>query len=431
MIDLLKKPLVACLISMVAIAASTGYLFIFQDSSTGNRTTGRGTVSLINHAVLGEWTWLADIDYELIFFEDGRGSWIGVADTFEWVPITDHEVNLYVNGVRWWQATLNDDAGILMVSSLMADGVEYQYMRFEDGVGLTNDQLSEEIRVQMARLADGYGGDITIVSSPTSAIAPDLSTFIDTPSIIYNTLGSENGMMDTYMVVEGVLGEWSVNQGFNMVLLSNDEGEIQMFFHEPLVERRLSDYQRMLTEGTMVRMYYQYSGFSGVLDQAAGIAIGFVILEEEVDRSHSIASTRGDVEALDLGDTFTLDGLEITIEDDMRFTSVTRAGSSRYGETVVYFPISVTNVSNRVTNLSTMNHLVYSPDGEQGPCICSDFPDSNIFRIQTIQPGETVQSWLHLLYTTDGEYVIEFGSDIRARRDPGEVEFRFILNIEQ
>jgi len=37
MIDVLKKPLVACLISFIAVAASTGYLFVFQDSSARER----------------------------------------------------------------------------------------------------------------------------------------------------------------------------------------------------------------------------------------------------------------------------------------------------------------------------------------------------------------------------------------------------------
>ena len=196
--DVLKKPLVACLISILLIGLSTGYMFLFES---------------------------------------------------EEVNVQNEPTDEFVD---------TEDEGIF---------------------GDLQEGIVEEIRTQIAEKVANYDGDIIIVSNANAAVAPNLSTFIPTPTIIYNTLGSENGFMGTYMVVEGEVIEWITFENLTQLILSNADGEIQLLIGEPLVNNPLSFYQRTLSVGTNVRIYFYYSGFSLVFERAAGIAIGFVVLE--------------------------------------------------------------------------------------------------------------------------------------------------------
>jgi len=164
------------------------------------------------------------------------------------------------------------------------------------------EDVVEEMRKSFARLAQEYDGDVTIVSNAISAIAPSLNSFIPTPVIIYNTLGSENGFINTYMVVEGEVKEWTVIEGFTQMILSNEDGEIHINHVEPLVDNSLSAYQAMLPDGTNVRVYFQYSGFSLLFDRAAGIIIGFVILDEADSATDVEAETETEEDSDDSDD---------------------------------------------------------------------------------------------------------------------------------
>ena len=146
-----------------------------------------------------------------------------------------------------------------------------------------------EIRAQIAEKVANYDGDIVIVSNPHAAVAPSLSEFIPIPDVIYNTLGSENGFMDTYMFVEGEIVEWFTYQDFTHLILSNEDGEIQLAILEPLVDNSLSEYQGMLPVGSNGRIYFNYSGFSVNFDRAGGIVIGFVILDEGAISNESLS----------------------------------------------------------------------------------------------------------------------------------------------
>jgi len=231
------------------------------------------------------------------------------------------------------------------------------------------------------------------------------------------------------MIVEGEVIEWFTFENLTQLILSNADGEIQLLIGEPLVNNPLSFYQGALPVGTYVRIYYNYSGFSQVFDRAAGIVIGFVVLETLSETATAEIEQPQDVQYMTLGESFIFDDLEITIENDMRFATARRARSSRDGDTAVYFPIRVTNIGNRQHTLSTLNTSYFDPSGERGVCSCAYFPNTSILRERDIAPGETRESFIHLLLTEDGEYTLEFGQNIASRSNPGEIEFRFVFDV--
>jgi len=435
--NILKKPVVACLISLLLIGLSTGYMFLFQPEEANAQdepVVNREESYFQGHSFLGVWIWENAEGHEIEFLEDGTGMWVGMADHFAWQATNDREAYLYVNDVQRWSASIENDE--LILSSLVAPVTYHFHPLIEDGLqgeagifGDLQEGIVEEIRTQIAEKAANYDGDIIIVSNANAAVAPSLSTFIPTPTIIYNTLGSENGFMGTYMVVEGEVIEWLTFENLTQLILSNADGEIQLLIGEPLVNNPLSFYQGALPVGTNVRIYFNYSGFSLVFDRAAGIAIGFVVLEGLSETASVETEQSQGVQYLALGETFIFDDLEITIEDDMRFAEARRARSSRDGDTAVYFPIRVTNIGNRRHILSTLNTNYFDPSGERGVCSCAYFPDTSILRERDIEPGETRDAFIHLLLTEDGEYTLEFGQSISSRTNPGEIEFRFVFDV--
>ena len=292
----LKKPIVAVLFAAFTVGASTGFMvFTFDDEAFDDPSAyAPGELPAYahaNHTLIGDWFSMVDIDDEITFDEDGTGTWMSVVDHFEWHPLSAEEAYLYVNGMRWWHVTVLSGEGMIYIDNLQAEAASYQYMRLQgsalatdddddDSARVTNDEIAGQIQLEIARLEEGYDDEIAIVSSIAIVAAPAIETFIPTPEVIYDTLGSENGMMQTYMYVEGVITGWSSELGFELMHLENDAGVILIGLNGPLANHTLRQYQAILAEGEHVRVYYLYLGFSDVTQTAIGEMIGYRFLAE-------------------------------------------------------------------------------------------------------------------------------------------------------
>ena len=156
-------------------------------------------------------------------------------------------------------------------------GIGFSQILEEDGV--TQGEIASVVRDLMQNLAENYEGEVTIISTPSIVNAPNLDEFIPAPTTIYTTLGSENGFGGTFMFARGQIEEWATNSGQTTFTISNEDGKLFFGIGEPLMERALSEYRELLPVGTNVRVYFEYLGFSGVLDLGGGTAIGFSIIE--------------------------------------------------------------------------------------------------------------------------------------------------------
>jgi len=386
--NILRKPVVAWLIAVVMVGASTSYLVVSAPQVRTQRATNEdrmadedrpveienverltgyvGEYKGVTFAVLNQLHPVVSDDEEFLWLYGSAGdnSSLIMLQVFDDLPSVANENALYeifegmesVDGVsQFAEAEMRPDLDFLnlgrtfeqVVNERTHIGVSYLFVLDEERIlgvsyihyegqhtdlredfefalehiwldvdpyeiavnfsGMLQDQevsdgffgdlqegVVEEIREGIARLAAEYDGDIVIVSNANAAMAPSLSSFIPTPTVIYDTLGSENGFMDTYMVVEGEVTEWFTHENFTHLILTNEEGEIQMAVLEPLVDNPLSTYRSMLPEGTDVRIYYNYSGFSLVLERAAGVLIGFVILDDDDSDSAGESETEED-----------------------------------------------------------------------------------------------------------------------------------------
>lgn len=124
----------------------------------------------------------------------------------------------------------------------------------------------------------------------------------------------------------------------------------------------------------------------------------------------------------ELGETFEFDGLEITISEDIRFGRIRDNWSSHDGEYYFYLPITVTNISDESHGLMSFLFTFFGPNGNEIPDISFYFLDESVTREGSMQPGATLEGYIHSLHTGDGEYIIEF--------DNFEVTLQVIFELE-
>ena len=111
--------------------------------------------------------------------------------------------------------------------------------------------------------------------------------------------------------------------------------------------------------------------------------------------------------ALALGATFELDDFIIALGDTIGWTTVDRDWSDFYGRDVFYLPITLTNLSAETRAAHSLFVRAFGPNGLELDRIGWDF-QNDLFSAGHMRPGAILESYMHILYEGEGEYVLEF-----------------------
>jgi hypothetical protein len=109
-----------------------------------------------------------------------------------------------------------------------------------------------------------------------------------------------------------------------------------------------------------------------------------------------------------LGETMDIDGMEITILDDISWGRINAGHSEHYGEYYFYFPIIVTNNSGESSRFPIWRVITFDPNGQELDDIHWDTNEYNISRVGNIPDCATQESYIQFLFTGNGQYTIEF-----------------------
>lgn len=110
---------------------------------------------------------------------------------------------------------------------------------------------------------------------------------------------------------------------------------------------------------------------------------------------------------LTFGSTLTFDDLEITIGDSIKWVKLDNQFSDHDGADVAELPITVKNLSDETHGLNMFFYSFYGPDGTKLDTVFSYF-ENDAFSAGDMRSGATQQTFFHILYTSDGDYYIEF-----------------------
>ena len=117
-----------------------------------------------------------------------------------------------------------------------------------------------------------------------------------------------------------------------------------------------------------------------------------------------------------LGDTFEFGGssglVELTFGTDITFTTIENQFSDLNGEYVIVLPVTMTNIDDETGSLNMFDISLFGSNGVSLDSVDLYFMDDNILWGSDLRSGATLDSYLHILYDGDGEYVIEFAAGL-------------------
>jgi len=108
-----------------------------------------------------------------------------------------------------------------------------------------------------------------------------------------------------------------------------------------------------------------------------------------------------------LGDTVVVEGIEITFGDSISWGRINRTSNANHGRTYFYIPVTMYNASSRAQNFP-FGFDMFGPDGLSLDNIRHAVNGNDIRDAGNILPGAQITANLHILYTEDGEYIIQY-----------------------
>lgn len=122
--------------------------------------------------------------------------------------------------------------------------------------------------------------------------------------------------------------------------------------------------------------------------------------EEEEDTSTDTAIKT-------LGDTFTFDGFEITLSEEVTYTTVPNQFSEHYGKDVIRVAATVKNNNDETDSLSSFDYKFFGTQGAELGSLTYYFDDS-VGQAGELRAGGSYEAAFYLLYDGNGTYAIEF-----------------------
>lgn len=115
-----------------------------------------------------------------------------------------------------------------------------------------------------------------------------------------------------------------------------------------------------------------------------------------------------------LGETFTYGDLEITVGSKVEFTTVDNEFSEEYECDVVKLPLTIKNVGEEDTTLSTFGIKVFGSQSTELESLSVYFDDAIKFGMGDLKPGASYTKAFYALYDGDGDYKMEFGAVVKV-----------------
>lgn len=108
-----------------------------------------------------------------------------------------------------------------------------------------------------------------------------------------------------------------------------------------------------------------------------------------------------------LGDTFTFDSLELTLDTTYTFTTVDNEFSDVNGRSVIKLGVNVKNVSSETHSLNMFYYKLFGSQGTELDGVTAYFDDSVDFA-GDLRPEASYKTYFYILYDGDGTYGIDF-----------------------
>lgn len=145
-------------------------------------------------------------------------------------------------------------------------------------------------------------------------------------------------------------------------------------------------------------------------------------INKNIHDNKNIINTRSNNDSdYTLGDTFTFDGLEITLDKEYTFVTVNNQYSEYNNKDVVKIGANVKNISDEKNYLNMFYYSLFGSKGTKLSRITAYF-DESIDYAGKLKPGASYYKYFYILYDGDGEYSIDFDN----YSDEIEVEFNVI-----
>ena len=108
-----------------------------------------------------------------------------------------------------------------------------------------------------------------------------------------------------------------------------------------------------------------------------------------------------------LGEMFEFYELEITIGDDISWGRINAYWTENEGVYYFYLPVTFTNIGETSDGLSRWDFDIFGPNGISLEEIDWYVDGPSIETSRDVRPGMTMETYLHILFDGDGEYIIE------------------------
>lgn len=108
-----------------------------------------------------------------------------------------------------------------------------------------------------------------------------------------------------------------------------------------------------------------------------------------------------------LGQTFVFDGLEMTLDTNYTFETLTNRYSDLNGSSVIKLGVNVKNVSDEKNSLNMFYYDLFGAQGTELKGVSSYF-EEEIDGAGDLKPGASYKKYFYILYDGDGLYSIDF-----------------------
>lgn len=197
-----------------------------------------------------------------------------------------------------------------------------------------------------------------------------------------------------------VMNQVNPNMGFNQVPQYN-----QQMYYQPVPPKK-----------NLTALWIALGVVGGLL--LLGVAIIFICVavyssnasDTEYNTNEPTVNENGD-KVYRVGQKFEFDDLEITVNDDYKFTVVDNKYSDYYNEPVVKIPVRIKNIGSENKKLNMFYFSLESPDGDDLHNVATLFTLANSDSADYanyLKPGESYDKYLYFIYDGSGTYTLEF-----------------------
>lgn len=108
-----------------------------------------------------------------------------------------------------------------------------------------------------------------------------------------------------------------------------------------------------------------------------------------------------------LGETFTFDDLELTLDTTYSFVTLKNRYSEHNGKSVIKLGVTVKNLASEKNHLNMYYFDLFGSQGTELDGVAAYF-DNTIDYAGDLKPGASYKTYFYILYDGDGKYSIDF-----------------------